>query len=253
MRVEKLFKRLKREFLKVNMLQAVLDSLLFFLTTNLALFLFSVRFTSAGRNFEYLIPITFLVFIVDFYYRSKNYNIEIYEEKNPELRERLRTARDNIDTNNIVSQALFDEILDLSRSVSSESIIPSKKIVQKMIAIGIISFLTVMSGILNFQVLENGGEIVPDSRDILEQINPGEDKFEIRNGSEIYGEAEDVPVSDSLVEYNITGSGETEQAEAGDRGGEPNSVSLQEAYPGLDGDLQLAKEYSLAIRDMEQN
>ena len=173
MRVEKLFKRLKREFLKVNFLQACLDSLLFFLTTNLVLFLFSVRFTSAGRNFQYLLPITAIIFIADFYYRSRNYNIEIYEEKNPELRERLRTARDNIGSNNIVSQALFDEILDLSRSVSSESIIPSKKIIQKMIAIGIISFLTVMSGIFNFQVLDEGREILPDGDSVLDQINPG--------------------------------------------------------------------------------
>ena len=45
MRVEKLFKRLKREFLKVNFLQACLDSLLFFLSANLVLFLFSLRFS----------------------------------------------------------------------------------------------------------------------------------------------------------------------------------------------------------------
>lgn len=253
MRVEKLFKRLKREFLKVNMLQAVLDSLLFFLTSNLVLFLFSVRFTSAGRNFEYLLPITFMVFIVDFYYRSQNYNIEIYEEKNPELRERLRTARDNIETNNIVSQALFDEILDLSRSVSSESIIPSKKIIKKMIAIGIISFLTVMSGIFNFQVLEEGREIIPESQKILDRINPGKEGFQVRNDSDIYGEADDVPVSDSLVEYNITGSGESRQSEPGVRRGEPGSVSLEQIYPGTDGNLELAKEYNLAIRDIEQN
>lgn len=251
MRVEKLFKRLKREFLKVNFLQACLDSLLFFLTTNLVLFLFSVRFTSAGRNFQYLLPITAIIFIADFYYRSRNYNIEIYEEKNPELRERLRTARDNIGSNNIVSQALFDEILDLSRSVSSESIIPSKKIIQKMIAIGIISFLTVMSGIFNFQVLDEGREILPDGDSVLDQINPGGNEPQLQNSSEIYGEDADISISENLIEYNITGSGESGEAGSGEDKEPPESLSLQKTYPGMSEDLQLAKEYSLAIREMQ--
>ena len=250
MRVEKLFKRLKREFLKINLLQACLDSILFFLTANLFLFLFSLRFTSAGRNFAYLIPLTVIIFLGDFYYRSKNYNIEIYEEKNPELRERLRTARDNIDSNNIVSQALFDEILNLSRSVSSESIIPSKKIIQKMIAIGIISFLTVMSGIFNFQLLEGGHEIIPETGDIVDQIRD-EDEFQLQNDSDIYGEDGDIDVSDNLIEYNITGSGESEPGEVSSTDRDPGTVSLGDTYPGMDGNLKLAKEYSLAIREME--
>lgn len=251
MRVEKLFKRLKREFLKVNFLQACLDSLLFFLSANLVLFLFALRFSNAGRNLEFLVPITLLIFAADFYYRSKKYNIEIYEEKNPELRERLRTARDNISSNNIVSQALFDEILDLSRSVSSESIIPSKQIIKKMIAIGIISFLTVMSGIFNFQLLDDGGQIVPDTGNILDRLGGGEDEFQLQNDSDIYGEPKDIPISDNLINYSITGSGEAEDGEAANNRQRPESVSLQEAYPGLDRDLELAKEYSLAIRELQ--
>ncbi|MFT4892920.1 MAG: hypothetical protein ACI8Z7_000709 [Candidatus Nanohaloarchaea archaeon] len=252
MRVEKLFTRLKREFLKVNFLQACLDSILFFLSANLVLFLFSLRFTSAGRNLEYLIPITLIIFVSDFYYRSKKYNIEIYEQKNPELRERLRTARDNIESNNIVSQALFDEILDISRSVSSESIIPSKKIVQKMLAIGVISFITVLSGIFNFQILDQGGEIIPDNTDnIIDQITQGEDDpFEIRNGSEIYGEEQTVEV-DGLINYSIEGRGTAENTETGSRDREIEDIALGETYTGMERNLQLAKEYSLAIKEFE--
>lgn len=249
MRVEKLFKRLKREFIKINLLQACLDSIIFFLTANLFLFLFSLRFTSASRNLDYLIAITVIIFIGDLYYRSKKYNIEIYEDKNPELRERLRTARDNLDSNNIVSQALFDEILSLSRSVSSESIIPSKKIIQKMIAIGIISFLTVMSGIFNFQLLEGGHEIIPETGDIVEQIQ-NRDDFQLQNDSDIYGEEGEIDISDNLIEYNITGSGESEPAETVSEGRDPGSISLGDTYSGMDGNLNLAKDYILAIREM---
>jgi len=248
MRVEKLFKRLKREFLKINFLQACLDSILFFLSANLLLFLFSLRFTSAGRNLEYLIPLSILIFTFDFYYRSQKYNIEIYEQKNPELRERLRTARDNLESNSIVSQALFDEILNISRSVSSESIIPSKRIVQKMLAIGIISFITVLSGILNFQIMDQGGEILPENTDeIIDQITQ-EDSFEIKNSSEVYGEAPDAEV-DGLINYSIEGSGRVEDTETGSRDREVENIVLGETYSGMERNLELAKEYSLAIKE----
>lgn len=252
MRVEKLFKRLKREFLKVNFLQACLDSLLFFLTANLVLFLFSLRFAASVRNLEFLAGLTGLVFIADFYYRSQKYNIEIYEEKNPELRERLRTARDNIETNNIVSQALFDEILDISRSVSSESIIPSKRIIQKMLAIGIISFITVLSGIFNFQILDTGGEIIPgNTQDVIEEITEGEDDpFEIRNESDIYGQEQSVEV-EGLINYSIEGAGAAERPGTGSPDGEIEDVALAETYTGMEDNLRLARKYSLAIKEFE--
>ncbi|PSH00106.1 MAG: hypothetical protein BRC28_01190 [Nanohaloarchaea archaeon SW_4_43_9] len=251
MRVEKLFKRLKREFLKVNFLQACLDSILFFLSANLLLFLFSLRFTSAGRNLEYLIPLSILIFTLDFYYRSQKYNIEIYEQKNPELRERLRTARDNLESTNIVSQALFDEILNISRSVSSESIIPSKRIIQKMLAIGIISFITVLSGILNFQIMDQGGEILPENTDeIINQITQEEDSFEIKNSSKIYGEEPDAEV-DGLINYSIEGSGRVEDTETGSRDREVENIALGETYSGMERNLELAKEYSLAIKEFQ--
>jgi len=251
MRVEKLFKRLKREFLKVNFLQACLDSILFFLSANLLLFLFSLRFTSAGRNLEYLIPLSILIFTLDFYYRSQKYNIEIYEQKNPELKERLRTARDNLESNSIVSQALFDEILNISRSVSSESIIPSKRIIQKMLAIGIISFITVLSGILNFQIMDQGGEILPENTDeIINQITQEEDSFEIKNSSEVYGEEPDVNV-DGLINYSIEGSGRVEDTETGSRDREVENIVLGETYSGMERNLELAKEYSLAIKEFQ--
>ncbi|MFB6147760.1 MAG: hypothetical protein ABEJ66_02640, partial [Candidatus Nanohaloarchaea archaeon] len=122
MRVEKLLKRLKREFVKVNFMQATLDSLLFFLSLNLVLFLFSVRIISTFTNAEVLGFLSLLFLVVDMFYRTEHYRLEIYEQKNPQLEEVLRTARDNLDRQNIVSQALFDDLLDRARKVTSESI-----------------------------------------------------------------------------------------------------------------------------------
>lgn len=248
MRVETLLIRLKREFWKVNFLQACLDTLLFFLAANLGLFLFSLSVTESFNNTQVLAALSLAVFVGDFTYRAKNYRLEVYEEKNPELQEILRTARDNLDAKNIVSQAMFDELLDRSRSVASDSIIPSRSIIQKIVVVGILSFLTVASGLADFQVIQQGGNIVPD--DALQQItdNDEEDGFELKNGSGIYGDEQEIQVSNQLVNFSIQGSGEASDSELDTAPGEAELENV--ASPGsMPEDVELAKKYSLAIKE----
>ncbi len=251
MRVEKLLKRLKREFIKVNLLQACLDTLLFFLSVNLVVFLFSIEITSYFSNNQVLIGLSAIAFTVDLTYRARNYRLELYEEKNPELHEILRTARDNLDRNNIVSQAMFDELMERSRSVTSESIIPSKRIIQKIVAVGILSFLTVTSGIANFQIIqESGGELVPNVQNLVEE-KEDEDGFQLRNTTDIYGEGEDIDVSDQLINFSIEGEGETVETDLGSSNADPEDVVLDSSFSSLSEDTELAKQYSLAIKDFE--
>ncbi len=249
MRVEKLLKRLKREFVKVNLLQASLDALLFFLSVNLVLFLFSIEIIPGFSDTKALAILTFFFLIGDLYHRAKNYNLEIYEYENPELEEVLRTARDNLDQRNIVSQALFDDLLDRARKVTSESIIPNKKIIQKIIVVGILSFLTVFSGITGFQIQEDGVELLPSVERFEEYIGGGEDEFQFRNTTQIYGDAEDVDAADMDIDFNITGEGERLEDE-GMASPEPEDMTLDVTGDSIDEDLELAKEYSLAIREM---
>ena len=250
MRVEALLKRLKREFWKVNLLQACLDTILFFLAANLALFLFSLSVTETYTNLQALTGLSALIFIADFAYRAKNYRLKVYEEENPELREILRTARDNLETQNIVSQAMFDELLDRSRSVTSDSIIPSRQIIQKIVAVGVLSFLTVASGLADFQVIQQGGSIVPENP--IEQVTDGggEDSTEVTNGSEIYGEAQEISVSEQLVNFTIQGSGEATESGTSPLSGESDLENV--ASPGsMPDDVELARKYSLAIKEFD--
>ncbi|MFB6216070.1 MAG: hypothetical protein ABEJ72_03760, partial [Candidatus Aenigmatarchaeota archaeon] len=247
MRVEKLLKRLRREFVKVNLIQASLDAILFFLSINLGLFLFDTTITSSYSNFTILVPATILLFIVDLGYRARNYRLELYEEKNPELQEILRTARDNLSSNSIVSQAMFDELMDRSRSVTSESIIPSTKIIQKILAVGILSFLTVGSGIADFQVINQGGNLLPGIDELQKQITgEGDDEFELKNGSEIYGNSRNIEASNELISFNITGEGNASNSDLGSNR-QPEEIMLDSTGPALSEDLELAKKYSLAI------
>ena len=248
MRVETLFKRLKREFIKVNFLQACLDTLMFFLTGNLVIFLFSLNITSYLPNTQALLGLSGLFFIADLVYRARNYQLELYEQKNPELHEILRTARDNLDKNTIASQAMFDELMNRSRSVTSESIIPSKRIIQKVVIVGLLSFLTVVSGLADFQIIRNsGGEIIPDLGSLGDQED--EDEFELRNASDIYGEPEDIEVSDQLVNFTIEGEGEARETDLGSSNARPEEVVLDVTGSSISEDMELAKQYSLAIKE----
>jgi hypothetical protein len=243
MRVEQLLKQLKREFVKVNLIQASLDSILFFLSTNLALFFFSIQIVSGVSNYTVIGVLTVFFLLGNLAWRIKNYRLEIYEEENPELREVLRTARDNLDKNNIVSQALFDDVMDRARKVTSDSIIPSKVIIQKILAVGALSFLTVISGITDAQI-GSTNELIQDG-----SSGPEDTNATFVNSSRVLGEPKDINVNES-IDFTIQGNESGEEPDvtpisSGD------SISVGSSPSGLEEDLQIAKEYSLEIKDIE--
>lgn len=252
MKVEKLLKRLKIEFIKVNLIQASLDSILFFLVSNLVLFLFSIQVTGSFENYVILGGLSFFFFLGDLFYRIRTYHLEIYEEKNPELREVLRTARDNLDKSNTVSQALFDELIERARSITSESIIPSRQIIQKIVLIGFLCFLTVGSGLINFQILDTNSNIVPELGSSNQNISIAnrENNSDVLNSSNVLGEPEEIDVKSRDLNFDISGTGESKTS---DYSFEASSDGM--AFESLDEqndeDLKLAKEYSLAIKDFE--
>ncbi|MFB6204706.1 MAG: hypothetical protein ABEJ75_03600 [Candidatus Nanohaloarchaea archaeon] len=244
MKIEKLLKQLKREFIKVNLIQASLDSLLFFLSTNLLLFIFSIRLTETFANPPLLAVLTLVFGAGDLAYRAYNYRLEIYEEENPQLREVLRTARDNIDQQNVVSQALFDEVVSRARSVSSESIIPSKRIIQKILLVGGLSFLTVVSGMTDFQITSRDDAV--SSLDFLDRFSGGDDNFTLRNSSSIFRDVEQIDYS---ADINFSIEGEAKAGTSRIPYGSTEEAVFKAAPRGLQEDLALAKRYSLAIKD----
>jgi hypothetical protein len=253
MRVEELLKQMKREFIKVKLIQSLLDGLVFFLITNMVLFLLSINIFSNIPNHIVLAALTVFFTVSNLVYRVKKYSLEIYEEENPELQEILRTARDNIDKQNIVSQALFDDLLERSRKVTSESIIPAKKIVYKTLLVGFLSFLTVISGIGDIQLLQDSTDLLDAPDQIEDLINPNstEDGFQLKNASGIYGESSDIDSSDLDIDFNVSGTGDSEEGEF-DPTQDPTSddLVLDSTGESMNEDLELAKQYSLAVKDI---
>ncbi|QKQ98000.1 hypothetical protein GKQ38_00480 [Candidatus Nanohaloarchaea archaeon] len=247
MRIEKLLKQLKREFIKVNVIQACLDAILFFLVSNLALFFISVEIFRNVSNLYLLTGLSFLVGAVDLYWRSQNYRLEIYEEKNPELREVLRTARDNLNQRNVASQALFDDVMDRARSVTSESIIPSRTIIQKILAVGGLCLLTILSGVADIN-LQN------DTRNIFSNLggqgSSTGGNFTLGNSSRI--EIRDINTSypAANISFELKGEGDSSEPEIRPYSSREN-IAYESSTEGLDDSLELAREYSIAIKEFE--
>lgn len=242
MRVEDLFKRLKREYYKARMLESCLDTLILVLGLNMAAFI-------AGYSYDFRIlgGVAFAFFILDFYYRTRGYSVEIYEEENSQLHEVLRTAKDNLDRRDEVTQALFGDVMDRARKVSSESIIPSDRVIKKLFLVGGLALLTAVSGLVT-------PEVDVDFDGAYDQIsefrNGGEDEDHMMNASEVLGEPQDIDTTGSDI--NITVEGEGESFEEGVRQGfEEQELRFEASDDELDEDLELAQRYSLAIRNLE--
>lgn len=242
MRVEDLFKRLKREYLKIRLLQSFLDTLILILLMNLGAFVIGLEY-----DLRLLGASGLLFFISRFYYLSRDYSVQIYERENNQLNELLRTARDNLDRRDEITEALFEDVMERARKVSSESIIPSDRIFQKLFLIGGLAILTVISGLIAPAIdYEYSGFDNPFSD--LTSIGEGED---IRgNSSEVMGEPIDIDTTGRNVNISIEGKGES--FEEGFRSGfEEQDLLFEASDDRLDKDLELAKRYSVAIRNLE--
>lgn len=242
MRVEDLFKRLKREYLKIRLLQSSLDTLIVLLVLNLGAFI-----TGLNYDIRILAGIGGLFFISRFYYLSRGYSVEIYEKENQQLDELLRTARDNLDRRDEITHALFDDVMERARKVSSESIIPSERIFQKLFLVGGLAILTAISGLVSPAI----------DYDYSGFDNPFSDLADIAGGDDIRGNSSDVmrePIEIDTTgrNVNISIQGEGESLEQGFRRGyEEQDLLFEASDDRLGEDLELAKRYSLAIRNLE--
>ena len=247
MRIEKLLKQLKREFIKVNVIQACLDTILFFLIANLGLFLISVAVFQNISNMYLLAGVSVVFLVVDLYWRTQNYRLEIYEEKNPELREVLRTARDNLNQRNVASQALFDEVMDRARSVTSESIIPSKTIIQKILGVGLLCFLTVISGVADINLQDDTRNIF--SGDRFGGGSSGDGNFTLGNSSRIRPNS-NLSYDAANISFNVQGESGSSEPEIRPYSSREN-ILYESSTEGLDDSAELAREYSVAIKELQ--
>ena len=255
MRIEKLVETLKKEYYKAKILQASLDATILFFS--LYLFTVILNITSIqGHNILYFIaPLSLIFLALDSFYRFRNYQIELYEEQNPELDEMLRTAKDNIEDNSIVSEALFNDVIERTRSISPATVISGEAIIVKTTFILILSLGTVFTGVMDFSLTEDGTELVEQLTEeeyenqtetvSFEEVDTGEP-------SDILGEPEDIDPSehDFDFEQNIQDGGIYRDSRSFET--DDSFISAFDSDAELE-DRELARRYMVEIRELQSN
>ncbi|MBI4176089.1 MAG: hypothetical protein HY518_02715 [Candidatus Aenigmarchaeota archaeon] len=138
MDVRNMFMQIHREKYKLALLNSVVNMIFTFLVLHIFLSIFSVKPYVAAI-------ISIITMPINMRHYMRKYSIDAIEGKNPEIREMLKTAKDNIRENNIVAQMFFRDVVDKVRHVYVGSLVSMKKLNVKMVAIVILTMAIVFA------------------------------------------------------------------------------------------------------------
>lgn len=128
------FFEIDREKLKVVSFNSFVNALLIFLV---------VFFFLANYDFKIYasLIISVIGFFASFYHYRKRYSLDFIEGKNPDFREILKTAKDNLREQNIVVEIFFREVVSRVRNLSLTDLINVKGLSFRIGLIVLMTFL----------------------------------------------------------------------------------------------------------------
>jgi len=205
-RIKDLFNEVKTELLKVVLINTFLDTVMVFFLAYFIISFFNIRFL-----FILLIPvlISAVFFFISASIRIKRLRLKAMEDANPQIKEMLRTAHDNMDEENIMTAALFAELKKKMRTVSSGNLLESKKIITRIISSVVIVFLIIFVSSLNINL--NKIDIPFEKLRFMsprgEEHAEGEITELVFNETEVvYGEASIAKLGDEEIDLNMNPS-----------------------------------------------
>lgn len=199
-----------KEFIKViKEINSTLNFFIFFESfLNAGIFFLAVYFLLSLVN---LYPISALIpalvyFILRVYTYSREDKRKTVESKYEPLKEKLRTAADNINEENIIVNELEQEVIRDLKNVSLSSFIQTRKISYKILATMLLSFAIVLATTMNLYIVDLN-KFFGDIPGILEGINPRRAasnlNVEINESNSIYGESKLATLGDNPIDIKI--------------------------------------------------
>ncbi len=175
---------------------------------NAAIFFLAVYFLLSLLNlYPILAIIPTLVYAgIKLYVNSKSDKRLIVESKYAPLKEKLRTAADNIDKDNPVVNELEEEVISDLKNVGLSSFIQAKGVSYKIFAAIALSFIIVLSTTLNLYIVDLN-KFLSNLPDVLDNIGskrsanvlPGE----TNESEDIYGESKLAVLGDKPIDIRI--------------------------------------------------
>jgi hypothetical protein len=246
--VRRLFMELYYEVFKISILNAATDSIIFFMLALNITTLIDVRFYFA-------LGAAVLFLMGDVLFRMKHTTLKEIEEKNPQIKDILRTAKDHVYGKDFMVLAMFEELIQKMKSVSSASLLNQRNLLLKVVMVCVLSFSVIVVSANNVHIPKSVFD--PDTY-YRWFSNPGKDRLdfytiEFNESDElIYGDSEltnlgnktiDIHVTPSINEMSFENIKEPEEKEF-ERGTFPSDIA---AVSDASSEEKLPKESKIAI------
>ena len=199
-----------KDFIKVvKEIERTLDFFIIFDSIlNAALFFLAVYFFLALINLYPIMAVipAVIYFLIRMFVNLRQDKRKIVESKYAPLREKLRTAADNVNVDNPVVNELDGEVMTELKNVGLSSFIQTNKVSYKILAGIFLSFAIVLTTMMNLYVVDISSFLnhLPDA---LEKM--GHKKADIvltpntSDDSNIYGESKLALLGDNQVDIRI--------------------------------------------------
>ncbi len=191
--IKGLFHEVKVEMLKIALIYAFLDAVMVFFLAYFAISFFNIKLI-----YLVLIPsaVAFIFFSARFVAQVNKMRLKDMEEANPQLKEMLRTAHDNMHEKNPLMDALFLELKGKMRTASSGNLLESRKIITRIVSAVMVVFLIVFVSSMNVNLKKI--DIPFDKLKFLVPSGAGDDRQEGKITDLVFNET-DVIYGDSSI------------------------------------------------------
>jgi len=192
----KVVKEINKTLNEITLFENIVNTTLVFLVFYLILSVIDVHPMLA------LIPA--LAYLGFYSYMSfKSYKPLIVESKYAPLREKLRTAADNLEKDNPIIQELEYEVTSEMKNVGLSMFINPKTLSYKILAVMLLSFLIIFATTANLKLLDFARQTVPD---IFERGPKGVGNFvatKLNTSEDIYGKEDVARLGDNELNIRI--------------------------------------------------
>jgi hypothetical protein len=143
--IKNMFNEVQYELVKIILLNVFLSTVILFLIADLIALVFNMPIW-------YVMVTAFLYFIIMMIVEIRRISIHHVEQKNPDLREILRTARDNQNEDSLMAHALFYEVLEKMKRVSSGTFLDFRKLMFKLCTVFVLAIVLVSIAFFNINI-----------------------------------------------------------------------------------------------------
>ncbi|MBU1198497.1 MAG: hypothetical protein KKF46_00290 [Nanoarchaeota archaeon] len=257
-----LFQEVKFELLKVVLINTFLDALMVFFVAY-----FIVSFINIKFLYTLLIPavITFVFFFVMILLRIKKLKLKAMEDANPQVKEMLRTAHDNMNQDNIMTMALFEDLKQKMKTVSTGNLLESKKIIIRIVSAVILVFLIIFVSSFNINInkidipfeklkfmIQSGNNDLADGSITDLVFNETEVVYGDASIAKLGNEEIDLNMNPSMSEIDFNEIGDSERQDLRE-GGIPQEIGINpDAFSNQEmlDEAEQAANYSQRIKNI---